>query len=122
MGPSSGAAIHAAIELAKTDEAAGKTIVVLQASSGIRYVNHPMWDPEREEAALALPRTITRRRGPMERSFMGSKIRALAGLAHESVRKEGGWALERGRGAMTSPTSTIPPVAGPPLGWSLYDD
>eukprot|EP01045_Picozoa_sp_COSAG04_P048689 COSAG04_NODE_18810_length_432_cov_0.708709_1_plen_83_part_00 len=55
MGPSSGAAIHAAIELAKTDEAAGKTIVVLQASSGIRYVNHPMWDPEREEAALALP-------------------------------------------------------------------
>lgn len=41
VGPSSGAAIHAAIELAKSDEAAGKTIVVIQASSGIRYVTHP---------------------------------------------------------------------------------
>jgi cysteine synthase A len=41
VGPSSGAAVHAAIELAKMDEAAGKTIVVIQASSGIRYVTHP---------------------------------------------------------------------------------
>ena len=44
-----------AVDVAKRPEMEGKTIVVLQASSGIRYVNHPMWDPEREEAALALP-------------------------------------------------------------------
>ena len=41
VGPSSGAAVHAAIELARMDDAAGKTIVVIQASSGIRYVTHP---------------------------------------------------------------------------------
>lgn len=55
VGPSSGAAVHAAIELAKTDEAAGKTIVVIQASSGIRYVTHPLWNAERTEADEAIP-------------------------------------------------------------------
>ena len=65
VGPSSGGAIHAAIELAKTDEAAGKTIVVIQASSGIRYVTHPMWDPERVEAAAALPSTPAKGAEPL---------------------------------------------------------
>ena len=74
MGPSSGAAIHAAIELAKTDEAAGKTIVVLQASSGIRYVNHPMWDPEREEAALALPSKPASAEEPWRQDYRDSLV------------------------------------------------
>jgi cysteine synthase A len=65
VGPSSGGAIHAAIQLAMTDEAAGKTIVVIQASSGIRYVTHPMWDPERTEAAAALPSTPTKLTEPL---------------------------------------------------------
>jgi hypothetical protein len=32
----------------------GKTIVILQASSAIRYVSHPMWEPQRLEGAAAL--------------------------------------------------------------------
>eukprot|EP01052_Picozoa_sp_SAG31_P063681 SAG31_NODE_22595_length_522_cov_0.903073_1_plen_82_part_00 len=36
-------------------ESAGKTIVGIVASSGIRYVKHPMWEAERVEAEEALP-------------------------------------------------------------------
>eukprot|EP01052_Picozoa_sp_SAG31_P003277 SAG31_NODE_124_length_23684_cov_7.200127_9_plen_347_part_00 len=59
VGPSSGAAVHAAIELARGACGAGKTIVVLQASSGIRYVQHPMWADGRAEAAAAIPESPT---------------------------------------------------------------
>lgn len=34
---------------------AGKNIVVIQASSAIRYVSHPMWLANKTEAAEALP-------------------------------------------------------------------
>lgn len=37
VGPSSGGACHVACEIARRDEAAGKTIVVILPSSGIRY-------------------------------------------------------------------------------------
>ena len=37
------------------DECAGKTIVVVQPSHGIRYVNHPMWAAVKKEATAALP-------------------------------------------------------------------
>jgi cysteine synthase A len=55
VGPSAGAALKVACDLAVKDEAAGKTIVVVQPSHGIRYVNHPMWAAVKKEATVALP-------------------------------------------------------------------
>jgi cysteine synthase A len=55
VGPSSGAAIKCAVEVAKRPEMVGKTVVVLQASSAIRYVSHPMWEAQKTEGAAALP-------------------------------------------------------------------
>jgi cysteine synthase A len=55
VGPTSGATVKVAIDIAKRPEMKGKTIVVLAASSGIRYVKHPMWGPECAEANAALP-------------------------------------------------------------------
>jgi len=55
VGPSSGAAIKCAVEVAKRPEMKGKNIVVIQASSAIRYVSHPMWEGQKVEAKEALP-------------------------------------------------------------------
>jgi len=55
VGPSSGAAIKVAVDIAKRPEMKGKTIVVLQASSAIRYVSHPMWEQHKTEGGAALP-------------------------------------------------------------------
>merc|ERR1719482_837370 len=55
VGPSSGAAIKVGVDIAQRPEMAGKTIVVLQASSAIRYVSHPMWEGQKVEGAEALP-------------------------------------------------------------------
>ena len=55
IGPSSGAAIHYTFEVASRPEAAGKTIVVVVPSHGIRYVAHPLWGGVSAEANVALP-------------------------------------------------------------------
>jgi len=55
IGPSAGAAIKYACDVACRDEAEGKTIVVVVPSHGIRYVQHPLWSKMKEEAAKALP-------------------------------------------------------------------
>jgi cysteine synthase A len=55
VGPSAGAALKVACELACTPEAEGKTIVVILPSHGIRYGLHPMWAAVKEEATAALP-------------------------------------------------------------------
>ena len=55
VGPSAGAALKVALEIACRDEAEGKTIVAILASHGIRYVAHPMWGAIKAEAAAALP-------------------------------------------------------------------
>jgi len=55
IGPSSGAAIKYAFDIASRPEAAGKTIVVVVPSHGIRYVAHPLWGAVSAEANTALP-------------------------------------------------------------------
>lgn len=55
VGPTSGAVAKICCDIACRPESAGKTIVGIVASSGIRYVKHPMWEVERLEAEAALP-------------------------------------------------------------------
>jgi len=55
VGPSTGAACKVALEVAARPEAAGKNIVTIFPSSGIRYVMHPMWGAEKGEGSAALP-------------------------------------------------------------------
>ena len=43
------------MEIASQPEAAGKTVVVLMASHGIRYCTHPLWGDVKNEAVKALP-------------------------------------------------------------------
>ena len=55
VGPSAGAALKVACELACRPEASGKTIVAMLASHAIRYTSHPLWAPLKAEVAQALP-------------------------------------------------------------------
>jgi len=55
VGPTSGAVVKVCADIASRPESEGKTIVGVVASSGIRYVKHPMWEAQRTEADAALP-------------------------------------------------------------------
>jgi cysteine synthase A len=54
VGPTSGAAILCACELACRPESAHQTIVAVCASSAVRYIQHPMFKALRDEANCAL--------------------------------------------------------------------
>lgn len=54
-GPSAGAALKVACEVASRPESKGKTIVVILASHGIRYTAHPLWSEVKKEAVASLP-------------------------------------------------------------------
>lgn len=54
-GPSSGASLKYAFDIAARPEAKGKTIVVVIPSHAIRYCAHPLWGPVQQEAEIALP-------------------------------------------------------------------
>jgi hypothetical protein len=57
---------HTLDKVAARPEAAGKVIVVLLASHGIRYTAHPMWAQIKAEAAAALPlRPNTKKDAPL---------------------------------------------------------
>jgi cysteine synthase A len=55
VGPSAGAAVKVALDVARRPESRGKTVVVIVASSGIRYITHGLWVHERQEGIEALP-------------------------------------------------------------------
>jgi len=55
VGPSSGAALKYALDIAARPEMRGKVIVVVIPSHGIRYVAHPLWAAVNAEAGAALP-------------------------------------------------------------------
>jgi len=55
VGPSAGAALKVAVDIASRSDAAGKTIVVVLPSHAIRYAGHGLWDGLREESDAALP-------------------------------------------------------------------
>ena len=55
VGPSAGAAIKYACDIACRPEAAGKTIVVVVGSHGIRYVQHSLWAKMKAEACSLVP-------------------------------------------------------------------
>ena len=54
VGPTSGAAVICACELASRPENQNKTIVAICASSAVRYIQHPMFKALRDEASSAL--------------------------------------------------------------------
>jgi len=55
VGPSSGAVVKCAVDIANRPGMEGKTVVAIQASNAIRYVAHPMWAEDKAEATEALP-------------------------------------------------------------------
>lgn len=55
IGPSAGAALKVAVEVASRPESKGKTVCVVIASHGIRYTAHPLWKEMKAEAVGALP-------------------------------------------------------------------
>jgi len=55
IGPSAGAALKVAIDVASRPDSKGKTIVVVFSSHGIRYTAHPLWKEVKAEAISALP-------------------------------------------------------------------
>ena len=59
--------LQVACELAATDEAAGKTIVVIFPSSGIRYMAHPLWASTKQEASILAPPADLSNAPPMVR-------------------------------------------------------
>ena len=58
VGPSTGAAVHAAMQLGRRDTMKGKTIVVIAPSSGVRYLQHPMFRTLRRQAFEALSEEV----------------------------------------------------------------
>ena len=54
VGPSTGAAVKAALDLALRPKLKGKRICVVAPSSGVRYLMHPLFSMIRQEAQEAL--------------------------------------------------------------------
>ena len=103
VGPSTGAAVRAALDRACHRDMIGKTIVVIAPSSGVRYIQHPMFKKIRDEALGALAEAET---PPSSRKNKNNKNK----IAVESGQKRpaGG----AGGGVTSSASGTIPGDGG----------
>jgi len=100
VGPSSGAAIRCALEIASRPGMRGQCVVVVCASSGVRYIQHPQFKMFRDEAARELGGEVQKpikelatgllhhqRRTPMEPTTVSKVRSAVLTLVRDTLQQ-----------------------------------